>query len=496
MDNSDTKGTVMSTIRTFVKWVYLLLILGGIIAAALLSYQIGRLTYYFSLRANMEEIDSIAAIMKEIQLLYDENYIGSETFYYDANGDGIVDETDAELIQADDIDMEDIVLSSFAYSFGDKYGFYMSPIQSETSEDERYERLTGIGVEIVYEETHGFYVSKVYNGSPAEKAGIEKGDYIVAADGKYVATEGKDAIIDIIAGEEGTSVSISIIKASELEGLEDDWVLEDVHIQNSEVSLEGDTNTSEITEENTENDEIDEVDGSMSIVPTDKVNEEVITRQSFQMNSVDYEVINTGEYDSSVDIGLITIDSFTEYTDEEFKEAIEYFKSVGISDYIIDLRGNTGGTASSVIECLDYCLPEGLIVEFRAKQEHDNKSYYSDSSEVDGNFTILVNGATASASELFAQAMKDYGKAKIVGVTTFGKGTVLSTYGLSNGGTITLSTAKYYTISGHELEGNGVEPDYEIDLTLDDKYILYKLPISEDEQMLKAIEVANEQAKS
>ena len=234
----------------------------------------------------------------------------------------------------------------------------------------------------------------------------------------------------------------------------------------------------------------------MSIVPTDKVNEEVITRQSFQMNSVDYEVINTGEYDSSVDIGLITIDSFTEYTDEEFKEAIEYFKSVGISDYIIDLRGNTGGTASSVIECLDYCLPEGLIVEFRAKQEHDNKSYYSDSSEVDGNFTILVNGATASASELFAQAMKDYGKAKIVGVTTFGKGTVLSTYGLSNGGTITLSTAKYYTISGHELEGNGVEPDYEIDLTLDDKYILYKLPISEDEQMLKAIEVANEQAKS
>lgn len=95
MDNSDTKGTVMSTIRTFVKWVYLLLILGGIIAAALLSYQIGRLTYYFSLRANMEEIDSIAAIMKEIQLLYDENYIGSETFYYDANGDGIVDETDA-----------------------------------------------------------------------------------------------------------------------------------------------------------------------------------------------------------------------------------------------------------------------------------------------------------------------------------------------------------------------------------------------------------------
>lgn len=427
------------------------------ITCVTLSYQVGRLASYFNMQNNSEDIEQAANIMNEIKDLYDNNYIG------------------VERENADSISTVDGVLSAYAYSLGDKYGFYMSPENSKEEESKRREELVGIGIEVVYEQDKGYYVTKAYKGSPAEKAGVSKGDYIISADGIKVTEVGPTEFLNLIKGKPGTEVSLGILKASEADKLGDNWVSNKIE----DESIQSGNDTSEGTGADT------------VIIDESHLESESMVRGEVQMASVSFEVLKAGEYNLDKDIGYLKIDSFTEYTDEEFKEAIESLNSQGIYKYLVDLRGNSGGAAPSVIEMLDYCLPEGLIVEFKAKNEKENKVYNSDKQEIQGDFVILVDSGTASASELFTKALKDYNKAVVVGETTYGKGTVLSTYMLSNGGTITLSTAKYYTISGDEIEGVGIKPDYEVILSPEDKNELYKLSRDADEQFMKAIEVIN-----
>lgn len=456
-NNKDSK---ILKVNAVLRAIVMVLLVICSITCAILSYQIGMLASYFDMRGDMKDIDSIANVMKEIQAIYDNNYIG------------------VERENAEDINISDAVLSAYAYALGDKYGYYLSPRLSEENSAQRQEKLVGIGIEVVYEEGKGYYVTKTYKDSPAAEAGIDTGDYIVTANGQNVNDVGADEFLEIIRGEIGTDISIGVIKASDVLNLGTNWTSD---IMNTSVEIEDNTNSGE---DNTDEKQV--IDES---IITDKN----MTRNDVQMTSVIYKVLNSGEYNLVQDTGYIDISSFTEYTDEEFKEAIEYFNSQGIEKYIVDLRGNSGGTADSVIEILDYCLPEGLIAEFKAKDPAEDEEYYSDSSEVSGDFVVLVNESTASASELFSKAMQDYGKAKIIGTTTYGKGTVLSTYVLSNKGTITLSTAKYYTISGEEIEGVGVTPDYEVELSDTDKKLLYKLDFNDDEQFQKAVEVINNQ---
>lgn len=138
---------------------------------------------------------------------------------------------------------------------------------------------------------------------------------------------------------------------------------------------------------------------------------------------------------------------------------------------------------------LDFILPSCTIAEFRAKNPKDNVTYTSDKNSFEGNFAVIVNGNTASASELFSQVLQDYELATVIGTKTYGKGTVLSTYQLSNGGTVTLSTAKYYTPSGNEIEGVGVTPDEIVELTEENLKNFYKLKPTEDPQICKAFDV-------
>ena len=154
---------------------------------------------------------------------------------------------------------------------------------------------------------------------------------------------------------------------------------------------------------------------------------------------------------------------------------------------LIDLRSNTGGMLKSVVKMIDFMVGEGLIVKVTDKNDKVIEEYYSDKNEFNGEIVVLTNSYTASASELFSQPMRDYNKAKLVGTTTFGKGTVISTYALTNGGSITLSTGLYTTKSGAFLEGNGIEPDYyiELDPGIMDDSDNYK----NDTQIMKALEV-------
>ena len=138
---------------------------------------------------------------------------------------------------------------------------------------------------------------------------------------------------------------------------------------------------------------------------------------------------------------------------------------------------------------LDFLVPEGLIVKIVNNVGEVTEEYYSDESSFDGDFVVLVNEVTASASELFTQTLRDFGMAKVVGMKTYGKGTVLSSYTLPNGGNVTFSTGLYTTNSGAFLEGDGIVPDYEVDLTYEKYMKRYELPIEEDDQLQKALEV-------
>lgn len=356
-------------------------------------------------RENRGELDNIASIMEEIQSIYDSEYIGEEI---------------------DKEKLEDYALLGFTLGHEDKYGYYMSPSESKEQADTRKEKLVGIGVMVVYEENKGYYVSKVYEGSPAEKAGIQIGDYLTSADGYSIDEVDKDEFIDIVKGEAGTKVDIEVSNEKE----------------NKQVEVE---------------------------------------RQDVRAKSINSEIID--------DTAYIQISSFTDYTDDEFIDTMNEMIKSGYTKFIFDLRNNTGGSADSVIAMLDYLLPEGLIARFEEKNSNDNTEYYSDKNEVNADMVVLVNRATASASELFSKALQEYDKATIIGTNTFGKGTVLSTYTLSNGGTLTLSTAKYYTISGEEIEGSGVTPDIEIELPSEKERILYKLGFDDDDQIQKALEI-------
>lgn len=187
----------------------------------------------------------------------------------------------------------------------------------------------------------------------------------------------------------------------------------------------------------------------------------------------------------------LRINSFYTKTDDEFIELMDKYYKNGYKDFIIDLRNNSGGSLETVVRMIDYVVPNGLIVEIKGKVDEMNSEYYSDAKEFNGNIVILTNDGTASASELFTKTLKEYGKAKQVGEKTYGKGTVINEYKLSNNGIIVASVAKYYTKSGECIEGIGVEPDITVKMTTEQYKNLYKLKSSEDKQLIKAIELLN-----
>lgn len=393
-----------SKIDRILRIVCIVLMVVCLLASGFVYYQLYEFRQIMSTHSdNRGDYENIIELMEEIEYIYNKNYIG---------------ETPSRE------QLEDMALLGFTAGYADKYGAYLSPTDSQKMFDKRQEKLVGIGVEVVYEEGAGYYISKVYENSPAQQSGIEPGTYLTSADGTEVTDENMGSFINLVRGEAGTTVKVGITSDNGVEYKD-------------------------------------------------------ITRQDVRTTSVIDTMIG--------DIPYLHIGSFTAYTDEEFIETVDKYLNNGHKEFIVDLRNNTGGAADSVIRILDYILPRGLIVEFRGPEVE--QTYISDVNSIDAKFAVLVNGNTASASELFSKVLQEQGYATIIGETTYGKGTVLSTYSLSNGGSLTLSTAKYYTDSNEDIEGVGVKPDIEVELPIEDQIILYKLPYQDDEQLQTAVEV-------
>ena len=309
----------------------------------------------------------------------------------------------------------------------DKYAKYYSREEFEQLMEDSSGEYCGIGVSITQEESGEIVVYKVFEGTPAEEAGIHPMDVIVEAEGERSFAD-LDALVSIVRGEAGTTVDLVILRDGE------------------EIPM--------------------------------TVERRMIVNPSVASKMLDDR------------IGYIAISEFNQATVTQFNDAITELEEAGMKALIIDLRDNPGGDYDSVVAMADRVLPEGTIITTKNKQGTVKEEISDEEHQLTIPMALLVNGNTASAAELFSGAIQDYGLGYIVGQQTYGKGVVQSIYRLSDGSGMKFTTDTYYTPSGRSVDGEGVTPDYDVALP-DEVYEDGVVTEEEDVQLQKAIELLN-----
>ena len=314
-------------------------------------------------------------------------------------------------------------------SIGDPYTFYYTTEEMQKSNEESNGVLHGVGM-VVQTTSDGYIeVTRVYANSPAEQAGLQIGDRIVEADGHPLSGENGNALRDAVAlirGEDGTQVRLT-------------------------VRRDGETM------------QIDVLRGEVSI------------------SYVEYSLIGS-------DVGYVSISQFTGNDVDGFTEAMAAFKSAGVAGIVVDLRGNPGGLLTDVVKIADMLLPEGLVT-YVEDRDGNRQEEWSDAEYWDVPMVVLVNGMSASASELFTAAMQDYDRATVVGTRTFGKGIVqtLITFA-EDGAGMQLTTASYFSPNGRSIHQTGVEPDVTIELSEDSMLSSISPDPEQDNQLAAALQ--------
>lgn len=328
--------------------------------------------------------------------------------------------------------LQDYALYGYIIGLGDKYSAYTSAEDMKKQLEDRAGNFTGIGVMATQSDDDLIEILEVYNNSPAMEAGIEAGDIITYVGSTPISEVGYSEGVDLILGEAGTSVDLVV----ERDG--------------NELSF-------------------------------------TIERRTIKLDSVTYDMLSNNT-------GYIRIRDFNDVTYEGFLEAMDTLslRAEGgkLSGIVFDLRNNTGGTLESIVSVLDDILPEGNIVKLVDKNGRE-EVYTSDSSEIDIPMCVIVNGSTASASELFAGSLRDYGKAQIVGTKTYGKGCALGVFMLSDGSSISIVDEMYYTASGANFEGVGIEPDVRVEMPDELRKYMFYLGEDEDPQLKAAVDILN-----
>ena len=329
----------------------------------------------------------------------------------------------------DEID-EDVLIdgiySGYASALGDPYTVYYDKEETKALLETTSGEFSGIGATMSKNINSGeITVVNVYEDSPADKAGLKAGDILYQVDGKDAEGQELDTVVSWIKGEKGTDVAIKVMRAGEAV-------------------------------------------------------ETVATRDVIQVQTVRYEM----KEDS---IGYIMVSEFDDVTYDQFKEALDDLEAQGMQGLVIDLRGNPGGNLTTVTDMLKILLPEGTIVSTEDKYGNVEEVACDGKNEFTKPLAVLVNQYSASASEIFAGAVQDYGTGQIVGVTTYGKGVVQQPMDLNDGTYLKLTIAEYYTPSGRSINGEGVTPDVEVEYeyNADDPQA--------DNQLEKAMEIVREE---
>ena len=305
-----------------------------------------------------------------------------------------------------DADLEgatDKALSAFVDGLGDRWSYYLPAQRHQETIERRANSYVGIGVTVdSVSREEGLLVQSVTRDGPADKAGVLAGDVITAVDGVSIAGEGRETASDLIRGEEGTKVALTLLGE----------------------------------------------DGASR--------EAVCTRATLHNSSAQGRLLDNK-------VGYVQLSNFYSGSADSFRAEVDALLEQGAESLLIDLRGDPGGYVSELEQILDYLLPEGPV--FTHKPRWWFKSVYvSDENCVDLPMAALVNQHSYSAAELLAAQLRESVDAPIVGERTSGKGYSQLTFPLANGGGAGLSTAAYCTGSGHSLIGEGIVPDVELSL--------------------------------
>lgn len=337
-----------------------------------------------------------------------------------------------ETYYLDEIDtgqVEEYLYKGAVAGLGDIYGAYYTQQEYQSLMDTTTGSYYGIGVQISQNMSTGIItISQIFEGSPAEEAGLLPGDILYKIGDAEVTGEDLNKVVTLIKGEEFTKITVTVAREGESGYLDFE-----------------------------------------------------VERRTVEVPTVESEMLED-------QIGYIAISSFDDVTTEQFMEALNGLEGQGMEALIVDLRNNGGGLVSSVCAILDRLLPEGLIVYTEDKYGNREEEYSDAENYFDKPMAVLVNGNSASASEIFAGAVKDYGVATLVGTTTFGKGIVQKIYPLTDGTAVKLTVSKYYTPNGNNIHEIGIEPDVAVEL---DEELAYEvtIPKEEDNQLQAAVRV-------
>ena len=320
----------------------------------------------------------------------------------------------------DDEKAADNIFKAYLAAYGDKYTVYYTPEEYKSMMESTSGSFYGIGAVCQKTDDGSILISEAYEDAPAYKAGIRNGDKVTEVNGEDITGMDLSVAVALIKGEKGTDVNLTVMRNGE------------------KLSF-------------------------------------TVTRDKIDIKTVSSEVLENN-------IGYIYISQFDDVTTEQFKSAVDDLQKQGITGLVIDIRNNPGGVLKTVADMLDYILPNGLIVYTETKSGKRQEYSGSDNHELNIPMAVLVNGNSASASEIFAGAMQDYDKAQIIGTQTFGKGIVQTIRPLTDGSAVKYTIAKYFTPKGQDIHGKGVTPDSIVELPDD---------ATEDVQLKAAVEYLN-----
>ncbi|MGI6055332.1 MAG: S41 family peptidase [Clostridium sp.] len=326
------------------------------------------------------------------------------------------------------------IYRGFLSGLDDPYAAYYTPEELASFLDETNGSYCGIGAMVSQNIQTGIStIARVFEGSPAEEAGLRPGDVLYKVDGEEITGMDLSLVVNnYVKGEEGTTVTLTVYR-------EEDNAYTDL----------------------------------------------VVTRRPIDVQTVSGKMLQDG-------IGYISVLEFDRVTDQQFKDKLEELLGQGMKKLIIDLRDNPGGEVTTVVSMADYILEDGGRILTVASREGTEEAYDAeDGHSLDIPMAILVNGNSASASEVFTGAMKDYGVATVVGTKTFGKGIVQTLIPLSDGSAIKLTTDHYYTPDGHDIHEKGIEPDVTVELS-EEAAREVVIPVELDNQLQEAVKILQE----
>jgi carboxyl-terminal processing protease len=305
--------------------------------------------------------------------------------------------------EVDEQKVLDEAIKGYIKGLDDEYSEYMTAKEWEEYQINTLGNYVGIGIYMTQDESGRIVVVEPIEASPAMESGIKKDDIIVEVNGEDVTNQNLDIVSSKIKGDEGTFVDLKILRDNEY------------------ITLN-------------------------------------VERRSIKVYHVTHNMLENN-------IGYIKLSTFDSNCSNEFKNAYEELKEQGATKLVLDLRDNTGGLVDEALEIADMMLPKGdTILITKDSKNTEEKSISKKDQIIDIDIAVLVNGYSASASEILVGALKDNNRATIIGKKTYGKGVIQNVFSLSDGSILKLTTAEYFTPNKIKINKIGIEPDYKVEL--------------------------------